>query len=115
MGLVFGICESAKMPLIWKKKFIYLIGLENTLEWLEGYDLSLEFTLHKTFIREAVNKKNLSEISEYDKKEYVEFILHEMFVKETVDKTHLLVMSENGIELTTEKYFARIFGLLRNI
>ena len=38
-----------------------------------------------------------------------------MFVKETVDKTHLLVMSENGIELTTEKYFARIFGLLRNI
>ena len=26
------------------------IGLEKTLEWLEEYDLSLEFTLHEVFI-----------------------------------------------------------------
>ena len=47
------------------------IGLENTLEWLEEYDLPFEFTLH------------------------------EMFATGTVGKAHLLAISKNDVELIT--------------
>ena len=42
----------------------FAIGLEKTLEWLEEYDLSVEFTLHEVFIWETVNKKDLVVVSE---------------------------------------------------
>ena len=50
-----------------------LIVLEKTLEWLEEYDLSLEFTLHEAFIWETADKKDLCEMAEYDKWEYMIF------------------------------------------
>ena len=35
----------------------FAIGLENTLQYYEEYDLSLKFTLHEVFIWETVDKK----------------------------------------------------------
>ena len=79
-----------------------VIGLEKTLEQLEEYDLLLDFTLLEVFIFEAVDKKYLLVVYEYDKEEYdflLDFALHEVLVTGTVDKTHLFVMFENDIEL----------------
>ena len=48
----------------------FAIGSEKTIEYIEEYDLSLEYTLHEVFIWETVYKKDLLVVYEHDKQEY---------------------------------------------
>ena len=75
--------------------------LEKTLEYLEEYDLLLEFTLHEVFVWKFVDKKDLLVVSENDKEEKWFFVRVYItwIVIGTEGNTHLLVMSQNDVYL----------------